>query len=200
MAQRQWISLERLASKMNYHRGFISDDDEARDSLQRALKYDRNDVDILIAMYRKPGDATWRRNTISEIERVARQWLAEVNRGETNLLKGNNPDVKIELAYACNQFAWLIANTEGDKAMALRLSRRSVELFPNESAYLDTLARCYFEVGDLQQAITYQRIALGVEPHQLPMQRQLKMFLDEQAKRDSKVEPKPNDGQDAGGS
>jgi Flp pilus assembly protein TadD len=75
-----------------------------------------------------------------------------------------------------NQWAWLIANTEGDQAKAVEFSRRSLELSPDEPSYLDTLGRCYFAVGDLENAVKNQRRAVELAPHFHVMKRQLKQF------------------------
>ena len=56
----------------------------------------------------------------------------------------NNP-----IAY--NQWAWLIANTEGDFPKAVRYSRRSLELEPGTASFLDTLGRCYYSAGDIRK-------------------------------------------------
>jgi tetratricopeptide (TPR) repeat protein len=83
-----------------------------------------------------------------------------------------------------NQLAWLIGNTEGDYQEALRCSQKSLELRPNTAAYLDTLGRCYYAVGDLDNAIKTQTQAIKLEPHSGLMQRQLKFF--EKAKAEKK--------------
>ena len=50
-----------------------------------------------------------------------------------------------------NQYAWLIGNTEGDFDEALKCSRKSLELQPDEGGYYDTLAHVYFGKGDLRK-------------------------------------------------
>jgi hypothetical protein len=75
-----------------------------------------------------------------------------------------------------NQWAWLIANTEGDYAKAVRFSRRSLDLEPGTPSFLDTLGRCYFSAGDVENAAKSQREAVALIPHMQVMQRQLKEF------------------------
>jgi tetratricopeptide (TPR) repeat protein len=85
-----------------------------------------------------------------------------------------------------NQLAWLIANTEGDYEKAVRYSRRSLELLgaandyletaARRASFLDTLGRCYYAVGDYEQAVKNQREAVQLIPHMQVMQRQLKLF------------------------
>ena len=63
-----------------------------------------------------------------------------------------------------NQWAWLVTNTEGDFAQAVQHSLRSLELAPDEPSYLDTLGRCYFAAGDVENAIKSQRKAVELAP------------------------------------
>lgn len=183
MRQGPTINYEDLAAKLNYHLGQAADGEEARQALLRAQRFDGSDVDTLIAMYRHEGDEQWRTRVKNDIDRIASSWLTRIQRAEQKFrANANDSEARRDLAAYCNQFAWLTANTGGDAPQALRLSKRSVELFPNDYAYLDTLARCYFANGDLEQAISYQRLAIGVEPHFPPLKKQLKFFLDEKAK------------------
>jgi tetratricopeptide (TPR) repeat protein len=81
-----------------------------------------------------------------------------------------------------NAWAWLVSNTEGDFQKAIRYSHRSIELIPadaGESAgasFLDTLGRCYYAVGDLENAVKYQREALKKVDYMQVMHRQLALF------------------------
>ena len=86
------------------------------------------------------------------------------------------PDMVERLAEHYNQYAWLISNTEGDQQQALQYSLRSLELSPNEPALLDTAGRCYFAIGDLENALRVQRRAVKLMPHSPPLTRQLAEF------------------------
>lgn len=193
MRQGPAISFEILAGKMKYHEGLEAEGEEAREALLSAQRYEGGDIDILIAMYKQEGDENWRKRVRADIDRIAASWLNRVERAERALrVNSNDPRIKDELASACNQYAWLVANTDGDIASALRLSKQSVELYPDRSAYLDTLARCYYEAGELEQAINYQQLALGIDPHLPPLKRQLEFFKNEKAsatKADSQKQP-----------
>jgi tetratricopeptide (TPR) repeat protein len=121
-------------------------------------------------MYRVPNaDENWRRATLSKIRELARQFEQEME---------EDPDD----ATPYNQWAWLISNTEGDYQQAIRYSHRSLELIPaaaGESAgasYLDTLGRCYYAAGDLENAVKYQRQAVAKVNYMQIMQRQLELF------------------------
>ena len=70
-----------------------------------------------------------------------------------------------EDATANNNYAWLVGNTEGDFDEAIRCSRKSVELQPDEGGYYDTLAHVYFGKGDLKNAVKYEAKAAKLDPH-----------------------------------
>jgi len=64
-----------------------------------------------------------------------------------------------------NEIAWTILDTEGiekrDFDLALKLAKRADELTQHENpAILDTLARAYFEKGDIKKAIEIETLAI----------------------------------------
>jgi tetratricopeptide (TPR) repeat protein len=141
-----------------------------REELERAIKLDRTDADVLIAMYRLPeADEAWRKSTLARIRALSHEFQQEIDEAP------NNPT-------PYNQWAWLVANTEGDYQKAIRYSHRSIELIPpgaGESAsasFLDTLGRCYYAAGDFENAVKYQRQAVEKIEHMQVMQRQLALF------------------------
>ncbi len=146
--------------------------------LDKAVAADSTDADALIALYRLPNPTPERKAKTSKQIREA----AEIFRQQ---IKANADD-----ASPNNQLAWLVSNTEGDYQEALRSSQRSLELKPNTSAYLDTLGRCYYAVGDLENAVINQRQAVKLEPHSFQLQRQLKFFEEQLAKRNKAAESK----------
>ena len=73
----------------------------------------------------------------------------------------NRPTIEYTLAGKCNQLAWLLSKTKQRPEEALQLSLRSLELIPNYSVYQDTLARCYFAIGDVDKAISTQKLAIS---------------------------------------
>lgn len=132
--------------------------------LSEAIAADPTDADVLIALYRAPGASSdQREKTLKLIDELSRAFLQEIE---------SNPDD----ATGYNQWAWLISNTVGDYDKAIRFSLRSLELQPNDAGYLDTLGRCYFAAGDLENAVKTQRHAVSLQPHMEVMQRQLKQF------------------------
>jgi tetratricopeptide (TPR) repeat protein len=141
-----------------------------RDELQTAIKLDPTDADVLIAMYRVPeADDAWRAGVRQRIHDLSRQFQQEIDEqpGDPN---------------PYNQWAWLISNTEGDFQKAIRYSHRSIELIPpgaGKSAggsFLDTLGRCYFAAGDIENALKYQRDAIKKVDYMQVMHRQLAQF------------------------
>ena len=88
-----------------------------------------------------------------------------------------------------NQLAWLISNTEGDQQEALRCSQKSLELKPNEAGYLDTLGRCYFALGDYENAVKTQTRAVELNPFSGLMSKQLELFREALAKKNAEQKP-----------
>jgi tetratricopeptide (TPR) repeat protein len=165
---------ESLGARMHYFRACNyreqQDWSREREALEKAIRFDPNDADVLIAMYRVPNaDEKFREATVTRISNLARQFQQEIEE-----------DPSDPTAY--NQWAWLISNTEGDYQQAIRYSHRSLELIPagaGEAAgasYLDTLGRCYYAAGDLENAVKYQRQAVSKVDYMQVMQRQLALF------------------------
>jgi hypothetical protein len=142
-----------------------------REALETAFKLYDDDPDILIAMYRSPGaEQQYRQQTVTRIHQMSQKHLALIEQ---------YPD---EPSFH-NQWAWLIANTEGDYAKAVEHSRRSLELSPDEPSYLDTLGRCYYAADDLENAVKSQQRAVELAPHYGVMRRLLEQFQRELAAR-----------------
>lgn len=142
-----------------------------RKSLERAFSRNYKDPDVLIAMYRlQEADDTYRERVKGRIVRA----LAEVEQEIEN--EPNEPN-------GYNHYAWLVSNTEGDFEKAIRYSLKSLELSPDTPSYLDTLGRCYFAAGDLENAIKSQRQAVKMHPQVKVMQKQLEMFEKAQAEK-----------------
>jgi tetratricopeptide (TPR) repeat protein len=192
----QRIELPTLNARMNYYlaKHFEAQHDETqmRAKLDAAIKADPADADVLIAMYRLPkADDDFRKKTKELIAQAAEGFRKDIEQ---------DPDD----ATPCNQFAWLIGNTEGDYDEAIRLSQRSVELSRSNDdpikrrhvpGYLDTLAHCYFYgKKDYTSAVRYQSEAHRLEPQSQAIKRQLDVFskaLEEQ-KRVSVEQKKPS--------
>jgi tetratricopeptide (TPR) repeat protein len=141
-----------------------------REALELAIKLDPMNADVLIAMYRLPeADEKWREDVRQRIRNLCRDLQQKID---------DNPNE----SDFYNQWAWLVGNTEGDYQKAIRYSHRSLELIPPGSgqaagaSFLDTLGRCYYAVGDLENALKYQRQAIEKVDYMQVMRRQLALF------------------------
>jgi len=138
--------------------------DLERETLENAYKKYNDDPDILIAMFRMT-DAT------AEYKQQTRDRIAKMSESYSNQIDESPEDPS-----KYNQWAWLVSNTEGDFAQAVQHSLHSLELSPNEPSYLDTLGRCYFSAGDVENAIKSQQKAVELAPQYQIMRRQLAEF------------------------
>jgi hypothetical protein len=111
------------------------------------------DIDALIALYHFPG------NTPEQEQATLDRIQAAVHRMEEEIKQ------MPEEPNTYNEYAWLVANTEGDIAKALRYSKRSLRDSFDNASYLDTLAHCHAAAGNLTAAIRTQRLAMRHEPH-----------------------------------
>lgn len=132
----------------------------------RAGEFPAWDIDVLIGLHRlpEPGDERHRK-TEQMIEQTASAYQQIIQR-------------EPEDATNYNQLAWLWANTDRKLKEALGLSLKSLEIKPNEAGYLDTLARCYYALGDYEKAVATQQQAVTIDPHSGQMNRQMKLFQD----------------------
>lgn len=169
---------ESIRSRMYFffgaHYSRIGDHVNEAENYRKAIAQDPSDADVLIGLYRLPGQAASQRETILEqIAEAVRKCRSDIE---------ETPDEPNPY----NQFAWLVANTEGDFDEAVRMSQRSIELRraeaaaagaqPNVGGYLDTLAHCYYAKRDYANAVRYQTEAAASEPHSQAIARQLIVF------------------------
>ncbi len=138
--------------------------EEQRKHLESACVRDPQDPDVLIAMYRvKDADETFRKQTVMRIQQAVRTVEGFIEQEPNN-------------SHWYNHWAWLVSNTEGDYAQAVKHSLRSLELSPDSPSLLDTLGRCYYAVGELEKAVRVQREAVRQHPHLQVMRDQLELF------------------------
>lgn len=186
-----FFSVDRTKSTLLFHKAqSLIDQGEtetARPILRKAFESYRVNIDILIAMYRLDGDEEWNKHVRSELDMATRQSEQAVQQSKLRAIQfGKIFEEKIADAY--NQYAWLVANTEGNYEKALEYSLKSLEVRTEDEstgARLDTCARCYFAVGDLEKAIVTQKRAIKLLPHSPPLQRQLEEFQDAKAAESS---------------
>jgi tetratricopeptide (TPR) repeat protein len=172
-----------IRSRMHYFFAchFRSAKDAAREHehLDKALAGEEVDIDALIACYRLPGPPAEQREKV-------RTWIKKL---ASDLAEEIGEQPKNPSAY--NQYAWLIGNTEGDLDLALKYSKKSLDLSPDNGGFYDTLAHVYFAKGDYENAVKTQIRAAALDPHSGLILRQLKVFrekLDQQ-----KQQPKPKE-------
>ncbi|MCC6124699.1 MAG: hypothetical protein IT426_07045 [Pirellulales bacterium] len=177
------LPLEQVRSEMYYYYGCHwesqGDRKQRRENMERALKEDPANINAMIGYYRLP-DLTpaEKRNVVQLIEKSAAETRESIRNARTNL------DDPRQIQYAdakeatdCNQFAWLIANTEGNFDEALKYAKRAVELLPASGGIRDTLAHVYFAKGDYENAVKTQENALELEPHSAMIEKKLKEFI-----------------------
>jgi tetratricopeptide (TPR) repeat protein len=184
-----------VVSRMNYfyanHYHETGDAAKERQHLQTAIDSDPTDADVLIAMHRLPGaDEAWKKMTAEKIKAIAAEFHTDVEGFKQMLEMTTSEQARVQfreqLALACNQYAWLVGNTMGDYAEAVKLSHLSLEMQPNYAGYLDTLGRCYYAAGDFDNAIKYQSQAVKLSPYSGQIRRQLEFFQKEQAAQGAK--------------
>ncbi|MFM8435030.1 MAG: hypothetical protein ACKOBP_06740 [Planctomycetia bacterium] len=136
----------------------------SRAKLEKALAVYPKDVDALIALYSFPNHtAEQRADAVRKVKAAALQLEDEINAV---------PDE----ASGYNEYAWLVANTEGDVAKATRFSKVSLLKSFDNASFLDTLAHCHAAAGRHAAAIRTQRLAKRYEPHNRTIQRNLVRF------------------------
>ena len=135
-----------------------------RQAIDAAIKAQPKDVDALIALYTLPDNSPEQRaDAAARVKRALKQIENEIQA---------LPDD----ANGYNEYAWLVANTEGDLQKATRYSKTSLVKSFDSSSYLDTLAHCHAAAGNKELAIRTQVLALRQEPHNRTIRRNLERF------------------------
>jgi tetratricopeptide (TPR) repeat protein len=75
-----------------------------------------------------------------------------------------------------NQIAWLCARCDQKLPEALEMSSKAAAAEPDSAAILDTFAEVNFRVGHVDEAVKWETRALGFEPDDLFMAKQLARF------------------------
>lgn len=172
-------------SRMNYffacHYREQKEFDKEKKALAAAIASDPTDADVLIAQFRLPNLTAEERTEIhAQIAAAADNFFEAVKEGRQDLQSADSEperaSVGFQLSSACNQYAWLVSNTQGDFDEALKCSRQSVDLRPDEGGFWDTLGRCYYAKGDYENAVKEQLHAVKLMPHAGQIRRQLELF------------------------
>ncbi len=166
--------------------------DNATKNYWLSIEMDPDNVDAIIGLYRLSLPEADRDKLRGKLIKTITDCRSRIRAGEDVLKKsspGEHASYSIRLADFCNALAWVIVNTEGNKDEALLLSRRACMLAPETAEYLDTLAYCYAAMDRFDDAIEYQKLAVGLKPHHPEFTKALKRF---EAKRDSSKPTSPN--------
>ena len=186
------LELPSIRSRMNYFLACAAqsdgDLDQQRKFLELGLAGNATDADLLIAMYRyERPDEAWRLKTSRSIQTAVERLQREIRTHRQAAERAGDVAERLSrnrtLASSLNHFAWLVSNTEGDYQEALRLGLKSLELEAGDSGVMDTVARCYYSVGKLEEALKYQRWAVSRSPHETQIRNQLRFFEDEWDRR-----------------
>jgi hypothetical protein len=144
--------------------GARGDEATQRRLLDEALRSYAKDVDALIALYALAGrDPERLADARARVARALEQIDEEIQ------AVPDDPN-------GYNEYAWLVANTEGDVRKATRYSKRSLEHSFDSASYLDTLAHCRAAGGDRAGAVRTQSLAARQEPHNVTIRRNLDRF------------------------
>ncbi len=157
----------------------VHDVEHQKEQLELAKQGNPLDPDVLIAMFRiENADEPWRIMTSRSIKNATEVFGRNIYdiRNKIEAEDADQSELKRDLATALNQLAWLVSNTEGDYDEALRMGRQALQLQPGDAGIMDTLARCYYSVGDYRNAVKYQRWAHQRLPHSRTLLRQLALF------------------------
>ncbi|MCA9143152.1 MAG: hypothetical protein H6821_04095 [Planctomycetaceae bacterium] len=180
-------SPEELQAKIDHwlgiHYGREGNIAKQKELLEKALTVSVEDIDIVIALYRVADDGkAWRDKVDTLLAKHVQRVESQMKELEQIIATSQDRDVRglmnEQFAQKNNEYAWLVSNTVGDYQKAVACSKKSLELVPDSWPYQDTLGRCYFAVGDLKNAIHFQKLAVEGAPYMQQMRRQLKQFED----------------------
>lgn len=158
------------------------DKESASDFLQKSLEAEESfpNPDAVIAMQRLGSEEPFSSYFQRHFDKMTRSFRIRVIQAEEQLARSVDRRSRAvaapNLAAECNQLAWLLGKCGVHPEEAINLSLRSLELKPDEPTYLDTLARCYFAAGQIENAVRTQRQAVQLAPHERQLAAQLKEF------------------------
>ncbi len=148
--------------------------------LEKAVAANPEEIDAVIALYHSPVASKEQHDrTVKMVQRLAKEFHTAIEKNHQDVLNARRDyrtESEFDLATSENQYAWLVGNTEGDIHEAIRVSLHSLQITPGAAGYIDTLGRCYFRAGDIQNALKYQRQAVELAPHEQQIRRQLELF------------------------
>ncbi len=153
--------------------------EDAKQHLRVAWKADPDNVDVAITMWKNRADPEWNSESEQAIQQAIKEFRDVIPKMERDVRgSGTNDLATYESNYAntLNTYAWVLVSTDRDLETALECSQRACRLSPNNAAYLDTLARCYFKAGKIEEAIRYQKEAVASEAWSREISRSLEEY------------------------
>jgi tetratricopeptide (TPR) repeat protein len=142
--------------------------ESAKPDLRESFQLFPDNIDVAIAMHQNPDDEVWNDETKKIVDNSLANFREELVRLEKAArTNGPNEIATYRESYATqlNNYAWLLAGTNRDLSTALEASQKSCALDPGKAGSLDTLARCYYKVGNFEEAIKIQKKAIAMEPY-----------------------------------
>lgn len=138
--------------------------------------------DVLIGLYRLPDQTAARhKQTLELIHRAIQSYTNAIGSYEASLTADADSDDE-RILY--NEYAWLVANTEGDLDRATDYAKKAVDMAPDDGEVLDTLGHCYAAKKDFENAVKTQARAVELDPGSMQIRLALEDFrkAGEQAK------------------
>jgi len=174
-----------------------NDLDGAKADLEKSLEYYPDEADSLILAYRLSDDPKWQAKARSSIDNALKflKKQSETFEKQYKFIKRNGRGNEFageegrEMRRVWNQYAWLVSNTYGDVDHAIRCSELSLELEPDQGAYLDTLAHCYAAKKEYGKALEIQKQAVRQLLHSGQIRDKYEFFARKCRENDIEYEP-----------
>ncbi|MDA7950766.1 MAG: hypothetical protein MPJ24_04685 [Pirellulaceae bacterium] len=183
------LDQKHLKGQMYYYQALVAKEEkreaDQKNLLELAWKSDPRNPDYLIEQFQSYHDheKSKVKERIQSMLATNEKKAAEASKQLEQLVRINAFRTEIiearqEYAFACNQSAWLIANTEGDLDLALDKAKVAVAQSQpeNRANYLDTLAAVYAARKEYPLAITQIEKALQLVPHHPVFMRRLGQY------------------------
>ena len=160
------------------------DHEKAKESFLKSLQQKPNHIPSLIALFKATANSD--QSKLTEIKRKIASAEGQLRDSYRSFIAGGSSPFaaerkasKYDFAITANSLAWLLANTDGDLDEASRFARQAVNSSPRTAAFLDTMAFCEFQRGNIEAAIAAQRRAIFISPYDVGYQQSLKKYLAE---------------------
>tara|TARA_A100001037_G_C15148351_1_gene637589 strand:- start:896 stop:2209 length:1314 start_codon:yes stop_codon:yes gene_type:complete len=147
------IDMYLKAAKLYQKRGLLK---SSRKFLESILKIHPNSEKILLEL----GELFWKAKNISKSKKYFEKLLL------------NSP----ESHHALNRLAWFCSMKMNCLDKGIQMSRKSLELSPENPSYLDTLAELHFKKGERKKSLQYIKKAILIKPKNIYYRLQLRKF------------------------